>query len=267
VTIVANVMGYVAGLKPSTEIDSRDQMYGHHDQHYFGVGRSAILIILSALTARLSYAGGDSPVRTILDFGGGHGRVARYLRASFPESRVEVTDFNRPGVEFCVKSLGCYDMGADVPTDHYDLIWVGSVFTHLPAQTAIILLANLKGALRKGGVLVLTTGGRLGLNALEGFVTGLTGPSYTGYGLTLDGAAALISEYRATGHGYHDYPQQKGYGGALLRPDWMFNHALDERTVQIMFQEMGWDTHQDVYAFMNIDADQIHKVGRGPYFF
>lgn len=264
--IIADLMAYVSALRPSTEIDPKDGMYGGHDQHYFGVGRSAILMILTALTARLSYTGGDAPVRTILDFGGGHGRVARYLRAAFPESRVEVTDFYRPGVEFCIDQLGCHDMGAEVPADRYDLIWVGSVFTHLPAEKTIGLLASLKGALRKGGLVVLTTGGRLGLANLEGFLSGRTGIQYSGYGLSKEGAAAIAEAFLTTGYGYHDYPNQIGYGGSLNTPGWMFRHALDEQTLQIMYQEMGWDTHQDVYAFMRIGVDGMTGVGRGPYF-
>lgn len=264
--MIPDIMGYVSSLRPSTEIATDDGMYSGHEQHYFGVGRSAILMILTALTARLSYEGGDARIKSILDFGGGHGRVARYLRVAFPDSRVEITDFNRRGVEFCINRLGCHDMGSEVPANNYDLIWVGSVFTHLPPETTIDLLGRLKGGLRKGGLLILTTGGRLGLANLKGFLKGRTGWKYSGYGLSKEGAAAIAEGFLSTGYGYHDYPNQTGYGGSLNTPGWMFQHALDENTLQIMYQEMAWDTHQDVYAFLRIGSDGMTEVERGPYF-
>ncbi len=265
--IVRSIMANVAALRPSREIDAKDQMYGQHDPHYFGVGRSSALMIASALTARLAYAGGDAPIGTALDFGCGHGRVARFLRALLPEARIEVTDFNRPGVNFCVERLGCFDMGETVPSARYDLIWVGSVFTHLPEKTNLEVLAQLKAALRPGGVLVLTTGGRLGALTLENFLLGRSGPRASSYGLSSEGAAKVVADFRALGFGYHDYPGQTGYGGALISPAWMFDHAVDDQTLMIMFQEMGWDTHQDAYAFLRVAAGDYSEVDRGPYFY
>jgi hypothetical protein len=42
-------------------------------QHYSSVGRGALINILSALTCRLAYGGGETAIHSILDFGCGYG--------------------------------------------------------------------------------------------------------------------------------------------------------------------------------------------------
>jgi SAM-dependent methyltransferase len=264
--ITTMLMDQVMALSPSRDIAKTDQMFGGHEQHYFGVGRSAIMCILTALTCRMAYRCGEQAVRNILDFGAGYGRVARYLRVAFPDARVDVTDYNQAGVVWCVENLGCHRMGESVPSDSYDLIWVGSVITHLPEIAAIDLIATFKRALRPLGLLVITTGGRNALANLAGFASGDTGQKYNSYGQSVEGAAAIVAGYRASGYGYHDYPNQNGYGGSLITPEWMNRHTVDEHTIQLVFQEMGWDTHQDVFAFMRTDSEGFFSMSRGRYF-
>jgi SAM-dependent methyltransferase len=260
------LMDRIMALDPVRTIAPADQMFGGHEQHYFGVGRSALMAIVTALTRRMAYRGGDGTPQRILDFGAGHGRVARYLREAFPDARVDVTDHLQNGVAWCIENLGCHAMEEQMPRDCYDLIWVGSVITHLPSAATIALLDKLRLALRPNGVLVITTGGRLGEAYLDGFVNDRNEGPNQSYGLSRDGAAACLEGYRTTGHGYHDYLQQTGYGGALIKPEWMYRQMLDNNTVQLMFQEMGWDTHQDVYAFMETEAAGIAATQRGCYF-
>jgi SAM-dependent methyltransferase len=260
------LMDKILAIAPSQEIAPEDQMFGGHGRHYFGVGRSAMMNIMTAMMCRMAYAGGDQSPEMILDFGCGHGRVARYLRAAFPSARVEVTDYNKQGVAWCAAHLGCHDMGDDVSADYYDLIWVGSVITHLPEEAAKELLASLKRALRPYGVLVITTGGRLGLLHLHGFASAETDRRYKSYSLSAEGAATIVKDYHTGGHGYHDYPNQKGYGCALISSDWMARHMLDDGTIQLMLQEIGWDTHQDVYAFMRTHGGGMFALDKGRYY-
>jgi SAM-dependent methyltransferase len=214
----------------------------------------------------MAYAHGDKQLRTILDFGSGYGRVARYLRAAFPESRVEVTDYSTDGVDWCVDQLGCHRMGDQIPHDYYDLIWVGSVITHLPEAAARDLVGALKRALRPMGVCMITIGGRLALRNLVGFANGQTDNTYQGYGQSVEGAKAIVAGYQAYGYGYHDYPNQRGYGGSLVSPAWLSRHALDNETIELLFQEMGWDTHQDVFAFMRTNGEGMLRIQKGAYY-
>jgi trans-aconitate methyltransferase len=95
-----------------------------------------ILTILNATNARASYPGGEAPVKKIVDFGCGHGRVTRWIVAAFPAAEVWVTDYDQTGVKWCVEALGCQDAGSKIEAEQFNLVWLGSVFTHLP--TAIV---------------------------------------------------------------------------------------------------------------------------------
>ena len=81
----------VRKLKVSDVVSSDDRMMkpdSLHRKHYFYVGRSDLLTVLNVLGIRSSYRGGDAPVKDIFDFGCGHGRVARWFRAGFPNSQI-----------------------------------------------------------------------------------------------------------------------------------------------------------------------------------
>lgn len=241
------LMDIVVGLEVPLLISPQDGMAANH-RHYFSVGRGALLNIFSALVCRLSYGGGESPIANILDYGCGHGRVARYLRAAFPKSTVYVSDLNRDGVDWCIDNLGCKDMGPTIQPDQYDLIWLGSVFTHLPETTAIELLESLKRALRPNGVLIFSTQGRWSATNLEAYVRGDTDRNYLQYGLSPEAAKVICSGFRHGGYGYHDYTRQTGYGIAVVDIDWYRTRLVDDRFLFLMAQERGWDTHHDVIA-------------------
>lgn len=229
---------------------------GRENEHYFNVGKSALLSIMAALAARQCYAGGHQPIEHILDFGCGHGRVARYLKAAFPDAVTKVTDLSQDGVRWCVDVLGCEETGPTLPANTFDLIWVGSVFTHLTAAAAAQLLGELKAALRENGVLLITTRGRFAaLNRNP------KGPSP-------EGAAAMMAAYDIAGYGFAEYAKTPGYGVCTVNPSWYFTHACDDTTIQIALQEKGWDSNQDVLAFMRHNLASptkgpVAKVVRG----
>jgi hypothetical protein len=109
-------------------------------QHYFYVGRSNLLTVLNVLSVRSTYRGGDAPIRDILDFGCGHGRVTRWFVAAFPKAQIHITDYQKTAVEFCVANFGCRATDNEIPAARFDLVWLGSVFTHLPSQIVEPLL-------------------------------------------------------------------------------------------------------------------------------
>ena len=115
-----------------TELADDDAKYDGRDGHYLSVGLSALRAIEDAL--------GDAPAppRRILDLPCGHGRVTRVLRARFPDAAITVCDLDRGGVDFAAARFGArgvysvedfreLDLG-----EAFDLIWVGSLVTHLP---------------------------------------------------------------------------------------------------------------------------------------
>ena len=101
-----------------------------------------------------------------LDLPSGHGRVLRWIKAEFPDARLGAGDIDHDGVEFCAATFGATPVyGREDPADveidaPYELIWCGSLFTHLPPERWEGFLALFERALVPGGLLVFTTHGR-----------------------------------------------------------------------------------------------------------
>ncbi len=225
-------------------VSKADTMLGRNDGHYLSVGQSALAAVERAL-------GGTEP-RNILDLPCGFGRVTRTLRARFPRAAITVSDLDRPGVDFSAHEFdarAAYSVrdfrGLNLG-EAYDLIWVGSLMTHLPATQTKHLLSALKRHLSPGGTALVT----------------LQGPSIiprlreTGYGLPPGGAEAVIEEYERTSFGYCDYQGGKdlygvsltndNYGISLTDESWM-DAALEECGLRLhAYEVQAWDSHQDI---------------------
>jgi SAM-dependent methyltransferase len=238
-----------------------DQMFREGaTQHYFYVGRSNLLAIFNILNARLTYPGGDTPIRSILDFGCGHGRVTRWLRAAFRDANIFVTDRDTAGVNWCVEQFDCIPAEPNLSSSTYDLIWLGSVFTHLPEQTAESLLQPLLAALRPNGVLAFTSQGRFSVERMQTFDWKRDSRTWMHYGLDRSLFEAVLSGYRETGYGFVEYPRQIDYGVCIAKPSWYADRILSHTEyMQIFFQEKGCDNHQDVNAFMRANLLNLEK--------
>jgi SAM-dependent methyltransferase len=260
---VQDLLESIRALTVSTEISPRDRMYHPGNaRHYYYVGRSNLLTLYNVLNLRKSYPGGGAPVRDILDLGCGHGRVHRWLRAGFPEATLHVTDYDKTGVEFCVENFGALDTQGELPAASFDLIWLGSVFTHLPAAVTEALLGRMTAALRPNGVLVFTSQGRFSIARIEGFDWENDTREWMHYALARDKFEEAVRLYHETGYGYVDYPSQVNYGVCIARPEWYAARVLASNDfTQILFQEKGSDNHQDVSAFMRAN---VVDGGKGP---
>ena len=83
----AGEMWRAADGRVSRVVSRQDEMWAIDAGGYFAVGRSALECVLTALLhSRLPIA------TSILDFGCGHGRVARDLRAAFPDAAITFSD-------------------------------------------------------------------------------------------------------------------------------------------------------------------------------
>jgi SAM-dependent methyltransferase len=145
----------------NTEISPSDSMYMGSRGAYVVAGVSALECVRDALKSVEK-----STVTRILDLPCGAGRVLRVLRAAFPDANLTACDLDRDGVDFCANVLGAkpvYSRSApdEVELDGgFDLIWCGSLFTHLDARRWPAFFDLLGQALSPGGLLVLTTHGR-----------------------------------------------------------------------------------------------------------
>ena len=132
-------------LYQQAEIDRRisatDTMYY---QWYFEVGASAIANIVLAWIS-----GGNNRIDRVLDLLCGDGRVLRHLVRLLHDAQFDACDLDEAGIKFCAQTFGARPLlsKADLSKMHfdasYDLIWVGSLLTHVSHDPARLWLAHL----------------------------------------------------------------------------------------------------------------------------
>lgn len=100
-----------------------------------------------------------------LEFASGHGRFTRHLVQLLPQGALTVSDVVPGSVDFLQNTFGVrgfYSSTAPeqlVIAEKYDVIFVLSLFSHLPSSVWIAWLKLLHGALKPGGVLIFSTHG------------------------------------------------------------------------------------------------------------
>jgi len=230
----------------SLKINLRDTMYvGGQGKQYLSVGISAIRCIQEALKNKSN----DFKVNSVLDFAGGSGRVLRFLKVKFPNADIYISELDKNALKFCNKHLNVKSFISKIHFNEiknpqkFDLIWCGSLFTHIDEQHAIELLKFFYEHLSDKGMCVFTTHGTLSIKWLE------EGKKNT-YGIPVASQQKIVKEYFSNGYGYADYPNEPGYGISAVT-----HHRLTEiaKSIgnwnEILFCEHGWDNHQDVYGF------------------
>jgi len=224
------------------EIGEGDVVFTGDRTHYFGVGESALHCIHSALGAAKKPA---REIRRILDLPCGHGRVMRYLKAAFPQASLTACDLNRRAVDFCARTFAAEAVYSDTNLDRiavpgkFDLIWCGSLLTHLRAEPCAAFVRWFCSRLNPGALLFFTTHGR--------WVERSLALGRYKYGLRDDQVAALLEEYYLTGFGYADYLGATGYGISVSSPAYVLGKLVCLPDFKLItLHEKGWDNHQDV---------------------
>lgn len=198
-------------------ISPRDTMLAADDpEAYFRLGHRALELI--HFSAQLC----DKPhYPEILDLACGHGRVMRWLRPHYPYARITGCDLDHDAVDFCherFSSVPVYsspDLRALPFKADFDLIWVGSLLTHLNEDRWRCALDCLVRWVRECGVIVLSTQGRT-------VATHLARGEKT-VAENID-KAGLLADYRRAGFGYQRYFEcrpTEDYGLALSSPSWL----------------------------------------------
>jgi SAM-dependent methyltransferase len=215
------------------------------EQHYGWVGRSALACIDRAL--------GDAgrtraDVHACLDFACGYGRELRYLVPAF--ERVDACDVVDDALGFCASAFGVTTFRSTHEFEllrfprGYDLIWVGSLFTHLDAAPFGTLVRVLTGALSPGGLLVFTTHGDFSLDHLATYDADTPDP------------AVVAATYRRDGFFFAPYVGgDRHYGLSLASPDFVQRTSREASQGQlelVRFEPTGWADHQDVHVFRRV---------------
>ncbi len=189
-----------------------------HDPAYGGIRGQYLLAGLSALQC-IQRALDQAPNR-ILDLGCGHGRVLRVLKAAFPQAGLAACDLDRDCVDFCAQTFGATpwysnaDPDAVRIDDAFDLVWSGSLFTHLSAEKWPRFLSLIDRCTKPGAKVVFTTQSLRDAAILR--TIGLTDPEI----------ATLIGDYDQSGFGYVEmesgsYGPGQPWGISMSSPDWV----------------------------------------------
>ena len=208
------------------------------ERKYFEVGRSAIELITDAMMLARR-----TDLARILDFPCGGGRVTRHLVRFFPDSEISASDIEREKQAFVVSRYGarpveCPPSFTTPLPEKYDLIFVGSLFTHLDARLFERALDFFLDGLAAGGILVMTLHGRYTATAVS---AGRTGPR--------DIVLRTVDKFARTGFAYVEQERTRygvSYGASFSAPSWVA--SLIERRAHatlLAYKERAWDNHQD----------------------
>jgi len=233
-------------------VHKNDTMFDPSDpkgtEYYVRAGVSALEVIGRTLRGA---AVPPTAIGSVLDYGCGYGRVLRHLPEFLPAAKLVACDLDPRAVDFCSRELGARGIVAPEKPSRLrlpscDLIWGGSVWTHLPENEGQQLFSALSESLNPNGILVFSFHGAFAYDNLHS----LFGAAYA------DGATQIQAEIASHGVSYRSYPDRyltlhKGlYGTAWHSPEYFRCLAREGGELREVFSAaQGWDHFHDVIAF------------------
>jgi SAM-dependent methyltransferase len=194
----------------------------------------------------LPEAGRDwQSVNSCLEVGCGYGRIVRELRHIVPPQAIAVYDVIDEGARFAAAEFGVRrvpvveGMGEEYDQT-FDLIYLLSVYTHLPRQMTEDNLARVSKLLKQNGVLVFSMHGKQSAEMAE---------IYEQYWLD---KAKLNAELDRSGFFYERYPYYYAeYGLTWIAADEM-KKIVAKAAPSLEFvahHALAVDRHQDVFVY------------------
>jgi SAM-dependent methyltransferase len=232
-------------IRTNLRVHPNDGMYQGDAHHYLSVGLSAIRCV----EAVLEKTNRAKSIESILDLPCGYGRVLRFLRSKFREAKISACEIDPETLDFCRRTFFANPIRSDIDFNKiflpqkFDLIWCGSLITHLDEIATTHLLRFFYDHLHPNGVCIFTTHGQFSVDSIQnGEIT---------YGLSAEGQNKVITQFDETGYGYADYVDQQGYGISAVSYERMISLTNSVGNwKEIFFRQRGWDNHQDVYGFI-----------------
>ncbi|GAC1335383.1 MAG: hypothetical protein NVSMB26_19850 [Beijerinckiaceae bacterium] len=252
-----------------------DDMLGADSQEmrdgYLAVGRSALDIITEAMLLS-----GRTEFNRILDMPCGGGRVTRHIVKFFPDAKIFVDDIvaekrNAVRDQFHLEVASCARDFKGAMAIPFDMIFVGSLFTHLEERIFEDALNYLLASLSAGGLLILTTHGRFAATvaATDQRKLGRSRRPISFLEIIRmrrervpvdDVLEAIEGNYIETGFGYTEFPSfaqayGQSYGASFTTPSRLMR-LIEARTDAAIlgFKERGFAHHQDVLTVQKLTS-------------
>jgi hypothetical protein len=196
----------------------------------------------------------------ILVFPCGRGQVVRVLRAAFPEAQITACDLDRAAVDFCVEAFGAVPLYADedpasIETGAtFDLIWSGSLFTHLASDRWLPFLEFLEARLRPWGILLFGSNGehlasRLGPAGMEPDQAEEMRAEFAQAGFSHRNGRGLTDRYDGDGRGL------SGWGTAIASLAWVCRQLEARPGLRVLTcAEQAWNRQQDLIACTRVGS-------------
>jgi SAM-dependent methyltransferase len=218
-------------------IHQHDDMWLSGKEWYWPLGHSCVECVLRGLsTTTLPRVG------AVLEVACNYGRSGRHLRAAFPEAQIWFNDIHE-GADFCASEFRGYSLRLDLemarpPLPKFDLVWIGSLFTHLTEPKTRSWLNYLSPQLNEAGIMVATFHGRRSAEIFR-----------NQFGDFVDATWPVA---RQTGWGYAPYDK--------AQPEWGFSMNTVAKLAELAegapgmrigdLTEAGWGGNHDVLTLV-----------------
>ena len=237
----------------STELNPQDTEYNGDSKSYFEIGRNALDLCVDALVFNHC-----NVPKLILDLPSGSGRLTRHLVSYFNGSTIHACDLYENHLDFCKKLFGTDVFLSNVNPDEivlpqkYDLIFVGSLLTHLPLVGFSSILGLIRKQLSERGIALITFEGRFSVCAQQNI-----------WKLVDDDLFSIAyAQYLKNGFGFVDYENHKSmffkqehYGFALANPTFVIGEIFKQEGLKLLsYKEQAWNNHQDCCVVQKIEG-------------
>ena len=120
---------------------------------------------------------------------------------------------------------------------NFDVIWCGSLFTHISAKRFDELIHFFESQLKEGGITIFTVHGRFSRHNIDTIR----------YELSRHRILRMKLGYDTLGYGYTNYNNSDSYGLTFIKLSWLAKYFNRQSNLQIVgHYERGWDNIQDV---------------------
>ena len=237
-------------------LDETDKEMDGGTDHYFDVGAEAIRLCVEALVAS-----GRGVPSSVLDFPSGSGRVTRHLTSFFHGAQVTACDLYPSHVDFCTSTFGVDGVVSEDDLDEvnfdrtFDLIFCGSLLTHLPAKETKSAIDLMIRSLSPNGVVVMSLHGRQSIHVQKNEWNYVPPNRFE----------KVERGFNRSGYGYNDYDgsfrarfaSNARYGISVAAPSCTLGVIEEHDDIRIIsYTERAWDRHQDILAIGRPSAFQ-----------